>query len=61
NFFRTMTKTDRSKKLKEDRFRWTRRETAVVTLSTEQIHWILDGIDIDAMIRHPMLQYQIAG
>ena len=38
-----------------------RRETAVVTLTTEQLHWILDGIDIDAMIRHPVRQYQIAG
>ncbi len=36
-------------KLTEDRFRWPRRETAVVTLTTEQLHWILDGIDIDAM------------
>jgi transposase len=34
---------------------------AVVTLTTEQLHWILDGIDIDAMIRHPVRQYQIAG
>jgi transposase len=33
------------KRLTEDRFRWPRRETAVVTLSTEQLHWILDGID----------------
>ncbi|MHC2419900.1 transposase [Sinorhizobium meliloti] len=49
------------KRLSEDRFRWPRRETAVVTLSTEQLHWILDGIDIDAMVRHPVRQYQIAG
>ncbi|WP_353006472.1 IS66 family insertion sequence element accessory protein TnpB [Mesorhizobium sp. M0976] len=49
------------KRLTEDRFRWPRRETAVVTLSTEQLHWILDGIDIDAMVRHPVRQYQIAG
>ncbi len=48
------------KRLTEDRFRWPRRET-VVTLSTEQLHWILDGIDIDAMVRHPVRQYQIAG
>ncbi|KAB2677844.1 IS66 family insertion sequence element accessory protein TnpB [Brucella pseudintermedia] len=41
------------KKLTEDRFRWPRRETAVVTLTTEQLHWILDGIDIDAMIPIP--------
>jgi transposase len=49
------------KKLTQDRFRWPRRETAVVTLTSEQLHWILDGIDIDAMIRHPVRQYQIAG
>ncbi|RVL51268.1 hypothetical protein CN137_33725 [Sinorhizobium meliloti] len=49
------------KRLTEDRFRWPRRETAVVTLSTEQLHWILDSIDIDAMVRHPVRQYQIAG
>ncbi len=29
------------------------------TLMTEQLHWILDGID--AMIRHSVRQYQIAG
>ncbi|ESX84929.1 hypothetical protein X756_24285 [Mesorhizobium sp. LSHC412B00] len=23
--------------------------------------WILDGIDIDAMVRHPVRQYQVAG
>ncbi len=49
------------KRLTEDRFRRPRRETAVVTLSTEQPHWILDGIDIDAMVRHPVRQYQTAG
>ena len=49
------------KKLTEDRFRWPRREVPVVVLTTEQLHWILDGIDIDAMTRHPVRQYQIAG
>ena len=33
----------------------------LVTLSIEQLHWILDGIDIDAMVRHPVRQYQVAG
>ncbi|AJC82223.1 hypothetical protein IE4803_PB00167 (plasmid) [Rhizobium etli bv. phaseoli str. IE4803] len=28
----------------------------VVTLTIEQLHWILDGIDIDAMVRHPVRQ-----
>src|SRR3954462_11468244 len=49
------------KRLTEDKFRWPRRHEAVVTLTTEQLHWILDGIDIDAMVRHPVRQYQIAG
>ena len=49
------------KQLTEDRFRWPRREARVVTLTTEQLHWILDGIDIDAMVRHPVRQYQVAG
>ena len=49
------------KRLTEDRFRWPRRETLVFTLTTEQLHWLLDGIDIDAMVRHPVRQYQIAG
>jgi transposase len=49
------------KRLTEDKFRWPRREAAVVTLTTEQLHWVLDGIDIDAMVRHPVRQYQVAG
>ena len=49
------------KRLTEDRFRWPRREALVFTLTTEQLHWLLDGIDIDAMVRHPVRQYQIAG
>src|SRR3954466_1195103 len=42
------------KRLTEDKFQWPRQEVPVVTLTTEQLHWILDGIDIDAMIRHPV-------
>lgn len=49
------------RRLTEDRFRWPRREAAVVQLTTEQLHWILDGIDIDAKVRHPVRQYQVAG
>jgi hypothetical protein len=25
------------------------------------LHWILDGIDIDAVVRHPVRHYQVAG
>lgn len=49
------------KQLSEDKFRWPRREDTVVRLTTEQLHWILDGIDIDAMVRHPVRHYQVAG
>jgi len=47
--------------LTEDKFRWPRREAAIATLTTEQLHWILDGIDIDAMVRYPVRHYQVAG
>lgn len=38
------------KRLTEDKFRWPRQEVPVVTLTSEQLHWILDAIDIDAAI-----------
>jgi transposase len=49
------------KALTEDKFRWPRRQEAVVWLDVEQLHWLLDGIDIDAMERHPVRQYQFVG
>lgn len=49
------------KALPEDRFRWPRREAPVVTLDTEQLRWLLDGIDLDAMVRHPVRQYEFVG
>ena len=49
------------KALSEDRFRWPRREAPVVTLDTEQLRWLLDGIDLDVMVRHPVRQYEFVG
>lgn len=49
------------KHLPEDRFRWPRRTETIITLTTEQLHWILEGIDIDAMVRHPVRQYEMVG
>lgn len=49
------------KQLSEDKFRWPRRHDRVVRLTAEQMHWVLDGIDIDAMVRHPVRHYQVAG
>lgn len=49
------------KALSEDRFRWSRREAPIVTLDTEQLRWLLDGIDLDVMVRHPVRQYEFVG
>jgi transposase len=49
------------KRLEEDRFVWPRRQQAVMELTTEQLHWLLEGIDIDAVRRHPARQYRHAG
>ncbi len=43
--------------LERDRFVWPRKE-AVLKLHTEQLHWLLDGIDIEAMRVHPTRYYQ---
>ncbi|WP_444633879.1 IS66 family insertion sequence element accessory protein TnpB [Cupriavidus oxalaticus] len=46
------------KRLEEDRFVWPRHEHAVIELTTEQLHWLLDGIDVDAVKRYPPRKYQ---
>jgi transposase len=46
------------KRLEADQFSWPRnRQQTVIELTTEQLHWLLDGIDIDAVRRHPKRQY----
>ena len=49
-----------TKRLEQDRFKWPRTE-AVLEWSTEQLHWLLEGIDVGAMRRHPVRDYQRAG
>ena len=49
------------KRLEADRFHWPRSQEAVLTLTTEELHWLLDGIDIAAVRRHPVRQYQSVG
>jgi transposase len=46
------------KRLEQDRFVWPRRTQSVLALTAEQLHWLLDGIDIEAVQRHPVRQYQ---
>ncbi|CAJ0785294.1 IS66 family insertion sequence element accessory protein TnpB [Ralstonia chuxiongensis] len=45
------------KRLETDHFVWPRRQQSVMELTTEQLHWLLDGIDIDVVRRHPQRQY----
>ena len=40
------------KRLEQDRFVWPD-DTAVPTLTVEQLHWLLEGIDIAVVQRHP--------
>ena len=49
------------KRLEQDRFIWPRRTQGVLALTAEQLHWLLDGIDIEAVRRHPERKYQHAG
>jgi transposase len=49
------------KRLEADRFSWPRRSEVIIELTTEQLHWLLEGIDIEAVRRHPSRQYQYSG
>jgi transposase len=49
------------KRLEQDKFPWPRRQQTVLALTTEQMHWLLDGIDIEVVRRHPERQYRSAG
>ena len=40
------------KRLEQDRFIWPDAE-AVPTLTVEQLHWLLDGIDLAVVQKHP--------
>ena len=45
------------KRLEKDRFIWPSLE-AVPTLSAEQLHWLLDGIDLAVVQKHPRRFYR---
>lgn len=48
------------KRLEEDRFVWPD-EVEVPTLTVEQLHWLLEGIDIGVVQRHPQRVYERVG
>jgi hypothetical protein len=48
------------RRLEKDHFVWARRQQAVIKLTTEQSHRLLDDIDIDTVRRHPIRAYSHA-
>lgn len=47
------------KRLEKDRFRWPiKSDESVITLSTEQLQWLLNGYNILQLTPHKKLQYQ---
>ena len=46
------------KALAEEKFRWPRRGDEVVSLTGQQINWLLDGYDIMLMTGHKKLHYE---
>ncbi len=48
------------KRLEVDRFVWPRADQVVIELTIEQLHWLLEGIDLEAMRAHRMLRYRRA-
>lgn len=48
------------KRLEDARFIWPRKDSTVIELSVAQLHWLLDGIDLEAMRGHAAVVYQKA-
>ena len=46
-----------TKRLEQDRFVWPH-EATVPTLTVEQLHWLLDGLDLAALRKHPQRLYK---
>lgn len=47
-----------SKRLERQRFYWPRSEAAVMTLSGQELNWLLDGFDLSRWRPHQRLDYQ---
>ncbi len=45
------------KRLEQARFAWPNDQTAVVSLSGQQLNWLLDGYDINRLKPHAELRY----
>jgi transposase len=45
------------KSLAEDKFKWPKQNEEVITLTGQQMNWLLDGYDISLMNPHKKLHY----
>ena len=48
------------KRLDSDRFVWPRENKPVIELTVQQLHWLLEGIDLSAMRGHEIIHYKRA-
>ena len=46
------------KRLERDRFHWPRGDGPVITLTGQQLNWLLDGFNLSHWRPHPRLSYQ---
>lgn len=46
------------KSLAEEKFKWPQWDQELVSLSAQQINWLLDGYDLSAMKGHKKLNYE---
>jgi transposase len=46
------------KRLERERFHWPRADEAVVTLSGQELNWLLDGFDLSRWRPHQRLDYR---
>ena len=48
------------KRLERERFVWPRETAQVIELNVQQLHWLLEGIDLSAMRGHEIFHYKRA-
>jgi transposase len=48
------------KRLESERFIWPTGNAPVIALSVQQLHWLLEGIDLAAMRGHEIIRYKRA-
>lgn len=46
------------KSLSEEKFKWPKHEEDVITLTGQQVNWLLDGYDISQIKPHKKLHYE---